>query len=342
LGRHDGYEQDSNFIEFNNYTAYALVPNFLVERLFLKEPAPLQVEEEYNRPFFHQVIRDEYRQINDFRDYYSRWGGVQSVKLWWNLGDPNLKQAYGEGSQEAFRQDCEKVFTTSLKETIGRIKEWEKEWKELSGNKSGNPIVEDASSFRGVSCLQCGLYDLTETNEADRFKIYDLPGILSNLEIQTITKTEFDKLLATTSKKINTPIPKSRFNYCLGFMKLHRYRESRLNWNFTYQGDLKDIAEAYKVMVLARIQVWQPDNYRTSQINATLKKQALVSYVLPFPVIEIRNRLKLPMHFQIYPISDRTSIHGTPPYSIAFGQSALLIDTLAHWLKSKGGESWIV
>ncbi len=342
LGRHDSYEKDEEFIEFNNYIAYALVPNFLVERLFIKNSASLKIGQECDRVFFHQVIRDEYRQINDFRGYYSRWGGVQSLKLCFQLGHPNLKQAYGKGSQEAFRQDCETVFNTSFKKTIGRIKGWEKEWQELSG-ESGNPIVEDASSFRGVSCLQCGLYDLTETNEADRFKTYGLPGILSNLEIETITETEFDRLLAATSQKTNTPIPKSRFNYCLPkFMKLHRYRESRLNWRFTYQGDLKDIAQAYKVMVLTHIQVWQPENYWISQINKKLKKQALVSYVLPFPVAEIRNRLRLPMHFQIYPISDRNSIHGTVPYSIAFGQSALLIDTLAHWLKSKGAESWIV
>jgi CRISPR-associated endonuclease/helicase Cas3 len=48
------------------------------------------------------------------------------------------------------------------------------------------------------------------------------------------------------------------------------------------------------------------------------------------------------MHFQIYPICDRYSFHDTTaPYSIAFGQSALLVDTLAHWLKSKGDEIWI-
>ena len=342
LGRHDGYDKDGKWIEFDSYTAYALIPNFLIERLFLEDSASLGIGQEYDRPFFHQVIRDKYRQINDFRGYYSRWGAVQSVKLCFQLRHPQIKHAYGEGSQEAFREDCEKVFNTSLKKTIAKIKGWEKEWQQLSGNKPGNPIAEDASSFRGVSCLQYSLYDLTETNEADRFKTYGLPGILSNLEIETITKAEFDQLLKASSKKIKTPIPKSRFNYCLGFMKLRNYRESRLNWRFTYQGDLKNIAEAYKVMVLTQIQVWQPENYWISQINKQLKKQALVSYVLPFPVAEIRNRLRLPMHFQIYPISDRSSIHGTIPYSIVFGQSALLIDTLAHWLKSKGDESWIV
>lgn len=343
LGRHNGYEKDGKFIEFNHYTAYALVPNFLVGKLFLENSAPLQVEQKYDRSFFHQAIREQYRQINDFRGYYSRWGAIQSTKLWWQLGHPNIKKVYKEGSQEAFKQDCEKIFNTSLNKTIGRIKRWQTEWHQLSGNKQGNPIVEDASSFRGVSCLQCGLYDLTESNQADRFKTYNLPGILSNLEIETITEAEFKRLLAATSKKINAPIPKSRFNYCLGFMKLHRYREERLNWRFTYQGDLKDIAEAYKVTVLTRIQVWQPENYWISEINKRLFKQALVGYVLPLPMAEIKMRLKLPMHFQIYPIGDRSSIHDpSPPYSIAFGQSALLIDTLAYQLKSKGDESWIV
>ena len=44
-------------------------------------------------------------------------------------------------------------------------------WKEISGTK-GNPIAEDAGSFRGSSSLLCGIYDLTEQNEADRFKTY--------------------------------------------------------------------------------------------------------------------------------------------------------------------------
>ncbi|NEQ39722.1 MAG: hypothetical protein F6K40_27110 [Okeania sp. SIO3I5] len=34
LRRHDGYEKEGNFIRFNNFTAYALIPNFLVEILF--------------------------------------------------------------------------------------------------------------------------------------------------------------------------------------------------------------------------------------------------------------------------------------------------------------------
>jgi CRISPR-associated endonuclease/helicase Cas3 len=116
-----------------------------------------------------------------------------------------------------------------------------------------------------------------------------------------------------------------------------------LNWNFTYSGNLQAIADAWKVQVLVGIQVWQPANPWIREINQQLKKQGLVCYVIPRPVAEVRSRLRLPMHFQIYPIKDQSSLHdGTAPYAIGFSQSALLLDTLAYWFKSKGGEVWVV
>jgi CRISPR-associated endonuclease/helicase Cas3 len=122
-------------------------------------------------------------------------------------------------------------------------------------------------------------------------------------------------------------------------MKLRSYREERLNWKFTYSGDLQSIADAWKVQVLMGIEIWQPENHWAGEINKRLKQQGLVCYVLRRPVADVRMRLRLPMHFQIYPISDQYSIHEpTAPYAIAFGQSALLLDTLACRLESKGGE----
>ncbi|MGE5660000.1 MAG: type I-D CRISPR-associated helicase Cas3' [Actinomycetota bacterium] len=341
LGRHDGYERDGQQITFANFTAYALTPNFLVERLFLGNSPPLESGGMCDRPFFHNQIRDNYRKINDFEGYYSKWGAVQSVKLCWDLGQPVIKQQYAE-SQKAFKDACEQVFNTSLGKVAGKIKGWAQEWQEFSGNKEGNPIAEDACSFRGSSPLQCGIYDLTETSEVDRFKTYDLPGILSNLEIEPMTEAAFMRLLNETAKRIEQPIPKGRFEHCLAFMKLRCYREERLNWRFTYPGQLDEIAGSWKVQVLRGIEVWQPENYWIGELNKRLRKQALVCYTFKRPVAEVRSRLQLPMHFQIYPICDQFSFHDpSPPYAIAFGQSALLVDTLAHWFKSKGEEIWI-
>lgn len=239
-------------------------------------------------------------------------------------------------------RDCQRVFETSLGKVAGAIKKWEKEWQEFSGKKAGNLIAEEATSFRGSSPLQCGLYDLTEPDDRERFKTYDLPGILGNLDIEPMTKAEFLKTRKDVATHTETPIPKSRFEYCLGFMKLLRYREERLNWQFIYPGDLQAIADGWKVQVLAGIEVWQPENPWIADINKRLKRQALVCYVLRLPVTEARVRLRLPMHFQIYPIGDRDAVHTAAPYAIAFGQSALLLDTLTHWLKPKGDEIWIV
>ncbi len=331
LGRHDGFQR---------FTAYALCPKYLIERLFLGESPPLATGGIYDRAFFHEQIREKYRQINDFRGYYPRWGAVQSLKISYQLGHPIIKQQYA-GSQQAFSVDAQRIFQTKLKSVADRMHQWAQDWERLSGKK-GNPIADEAGSFRGSSPLQCGIYDLAEPEEGDRFKTYDLPGILSNLDIEPMTETTFMGKLQTTVERTGQPIAKGRFNYCLAFVKLRGYREERLNWKMIYSGDLQPVANAWKVQVLKGLEVWQPDRPWIHEINQRLKKQALVSYVLGRPVAEVRTRLRLPMHFQIYPICDRYSIHdSTPPYAIAFGQSALLVDTLADWFKSQGGNSWI-
>ncbi|MGA9379797.1 MAG: type I-D CRISPR-associated helicase Cas3', partial [Phormidium sp.] len=340
LGRHDGYQKNDAQIKFDGFTAYTLVPNFLVERLFDGDAPPLQAEGIYDRIFLNNTIREKYRQINDFRGYYSRWGAVQSFRLCWDLGDGKIKQQYAE-SREKFKEACEQVFDTSLRKVAGKISGWAKDWNQLSGKKN-NPIAEDACSFRGSSPLQCGIYDLTETNEIDRFKTYDLPGILSNLEIELWTEAGFMRSLQQTAQRTGQPIPKGRFSHCLAFMKLHNYREERSNWKFAYPGDLTAIADAWKVQVLTGVEIWQPDNRWATEINKRLRKEGLVCYVIRRPVSEVRMRLRLPMHFQIYPIGDNYSFHDAiAPYSVAFGQSALLLDTLAYRFKSEGGELWI-
>lgn len=341
LGRHDDYKRDGREIKFNKFTAYALVPNFFVERLFAGDSPPLEAQGIYDRIFLHNTIRDKYRQINNFQGYYSRWGAVQSFRLLYNLSDRTIQQQYAQ-SREKFQAACEDVFGISLRKIAGRVRGWAEEWQQLSGRK-GNPIADEACSFRGSSPLQCGLYDPYETNAGDRFKTYDLPGILSNLEIDLWTKTEFMKSLDKTAQSTKQPIAKGRYAHCLAFMKLKSYREERSNWKFTYPGDLRAIADAWKVQVLTGIEIWQPNNRWVTEINKHLRIKGLVCYVMRRSVHEVRMRLQLPMHFQIYGISDNYSFHDpNPPYAIAFGQSALLLDTLAYWFKGEGGEMWIV
>ena len=339
LGRHDGYDRNSEKVTFDGFTAYALVPKFFAERLFDGEDPPFVEEETYNRHFLHETIRESYRSINDFRGYYSRWGAYQSLAIATRLNHKTIKQQYA-GSLEDFSKNCEKVFNQKLRSLFGRVKGWETDWQELSGKKNGNPIYEDACSFRGSSPLQCGLYDLTEENPADRYKTYGLPGVLSNLEVEVWTKAAFLRSLEETAKATGIPIPKGRFEHCLVFLKLRAYQEERLDWKFTYPGSLA--SHTNQVKVLTGLEIWQPDNPWTSELNKKLRQQGLVSYVAAQTVPNIRYQLRLPMHFQIYPVSDRSSYHESkPPYSVAFGQSALLIGTLGYRLKQKASEAFI-
>lgn len=348
LGRHQGYvNADGQKIEFDRFVAYTLVPNYLIERLFEKADAPFTTNGIYDCAFLSENIYTTYRKINDFKNYYSRWGALQSFDLHCRLGHRTIAQQY-EGSRKQFQADCEGVFKVNLGKVAGKCKalkaEWQEKFPKPDGSKrTGNPIAEDASSFRGSSPLQCGLYDMTEPNEGERFKTYDLTGILSNLEIEPMTKAEFMRLLKETSERTGQPIPQSRFDYCMGFMKLLSYRDERSNWRFTYNGDLKEIADSWKVQVLSGIGIWQSDNRWIGKVNERLKEKAIVAYVLNRSVSEIKARLLLPMHFQIYGIcAQQTLLDPVPSYAIAFGQSALLLDTLAYTFKNKkGGEIWI-
>ncbi|MFN5964546.1 MAG: type I-D CRISPR-associated helicase Cas3', partial [Pseudanabaena sp.] len=260
LGRHQGHvNADGQEIKFAQFVAYTLAPNYLIERLFEKADSPFANNGIYDRAFLSVNIYTTYRKINDFKNYYSRWGALQSFDLYRKLGHKTITQQYAV-SRDQFRTDCEEVFGVSLGKVAGKVKACQTDWQEKFNKDKGNPIAEDASSFRGSSPLQCGLYDMTEPNESDRFKTYDLTGILSNLEIEPMTEAAFMRLLKETSERTGQPIPKSRFEYCMGFMKLLSYREERSNWKFAYNGDLKEVADSWKVQVLSGIGVWQPDN----------------------------------------------------------------------------------
>jgi CRISPR-associated endonuclease/helicase Cas3 len=348
LGRHQGYvNADGQEVKFDKFMSYTLAPNYLIERLFEKADSPFATNGIYDRAFLSENIYTAYRKINDFKNYYSRWGALQSFDLHCRLGHKTIAQQY-EGSRKQFQDDCERVFNVNLGKVAGKFKalkaEWQEKFPKLDGSKpTGNPIAEDASSFRGSSPLQCGLYDMTEANECDRFKTYDLSGILSNLEIEPITEAAFMRSLKETSELTGQAIPKGRFEHCMGFMKLLNYREERSNWRFTYNGSLKEIADSWKVQVLSGLGVWQPDNRWIDKVNERLKKQAIVCYVLNHSVAEVKARLRLPMHFQVYGICDQqTLLDPVPSYAIAFSSSALLLDTLAYTFKNKkGGEIWI-
>ncbi|HBL14713.1 MAG TPA: type I-D CRISPR-associated helicase Cas3' [Cyanobacteria bacterium UBA11162] len=321
LGRHKGFEV---------YQAYALLPNFIVERLFEMEKHPLQDGETCDRITFSNAIRTHYGYVNEFKQYPKRWGGVQSACVHLELKQSfQMQQQYPEAADQ-FAADIESALGITIKQMYARLfRCMEKEKKK---------IIEEARSFRGISQLDCGIYDGTNPDEPERerFKTYNLPSLLSNFTFEWMEKNDF----MAQAKKAG--LATSRFDEALCYLQLTGYRELREDWQFyCARDDLGEIAKSGKVQILKGLEVTGGINHRgINQISRRLENRGLVCFISDRDRATLRAKLGLPIHFQAYGLSDRTE-ERKPPYTIAFGRSALLLETLTwHW-KPKEDEGWI-
>jgi CRISPR-associated endonuclease/helicase Cas3 len=320
LGRHEG---------FSVYQAYALIPNFLVASLFYgkgQESAPLAHDAEYDRVSFTQVIRDSWSFVNQFETYPKRWGAVQSVCMHTELRKKFMAETYPE-AQHGFRTDVENALQVSLGKKYGQVSDWLKHKQ--------HKIIDEARSFRGSSQLNCAIYDTTNPAEPerDRFKTYHLPGLLSNFVFDPNPIEQDDFLQRVKAAQL----PTRRFEDALCYLCLRDYREVRGNWHFLYsKDDFNDIKRLGRVQILKGLEV-------TTGLNAmsrALSRHGMVCYISDRDRAYLRTKLGLPMQFQAYGLSDRQD-DPNPPYTIAFGQSALMLETLIWYWKPREDEAWI-
>ena len=315
LGRHPG---------FDIYQAYALLPNFIVERLFEAENHPLQDGETRDRISLSDAIRQHYGYVNEFRQYPKRWGTIQSACVHLELEkNYQMKTKYPEAGDN-FAADIQQALGITIKQMraqLCRCREKEK-----------NKIIEEARSFRGISQLDCGIYDATTPDEPEkeRFKTYNLPSLLSNFHFELMTSADFME----RAKKVGLAV--SRFEKALCYLKLTGYRELREDWQFyCSRDDLGEIAKSGKVQILKDLEV----TGGTNEISRKLSNRGLVCFISDRDRATLRAKCGLPVHFQAYALSDR--FDGKANYTIAFGRSALLLETLIwHW-KPQQDEGWI-
>ncbi|AFZ27294.1 CRISPR-associated helicase, Cas3 family [Cylindrospermum stagnale PCC 7417] len=319
LGRHQG---------FATYHAYALIPNFLVARLFEDKSRPLHDTETYDRIQFNDAINQFWSGKNQFERYPQRWGGIQSAYIYSKLqGNHHIKEKYPEVAQK---------FGTSVQNALGiSMKQMNAQFYRCQ-NEGKTKIIDEARSFRGSSQLDCAIYDLTNPDEpeAERFKMYNLPGILSNFIFELWDKNSF------IAKAEKTGVITTRFDKALCYLKLRDYREVREDWHFYYPGNLRELAKSSKVQVLNDLEICQRHGYGINQISDAVSRRKLVCFISDRDRNYLRATLGLPIHFQAYAITNEPEDR-RPSYTIAFGQDALLLETLTwHW-KPKDDEGWI-
>ncbi|WP_096626542.1 type I-D CRISPR-associated helicase Cas3' [Calothrix sp. NIES-3974] len=316
LGRHPG---------FSIYQAYALIPNFLVARLFVEESHPLEENQTYDRINFTDAIRSVWINRNEFERYPQRWGGMQSADIYSKLC--RMKEKY---------PDVAKKFGTHIQKALGiSIKQINAQFYRCQ-NEGKNKIIDEARSFRGSSQLDCAIYDLTNPDEpeTDRFKTYHLPGILSNFIFEIWDKNSFMEKAKTAG------VSTKRFEKALCYLKLKDFRDVREDWYFYYPGNIREFAQTSKVQLLKNLEICQPHGYGIQQISDAVSRRKLVCFISDRDRNYLRAVLRLPMHFQIYPLTNQPENRGSW-YSIAFGQDALLLETLTWYWKPKEDEGWI-
>jgi CRISPR-associated endonuclease/helicase Cas3 len=321
LGRHAGYVNESGAeIRFTAFQAYALVPQFIHERMFekpdeLSGAPPLREGDDYERGAFFEMLRATYPPVNEFDSYAQHWGGLQSAFVYSSLERKEIKTAY-EDVREILRNDYESTFKFKLDSQLSRMWRYERNPKEKA-------ILEVARSFRGGSALQCGVIDLTVEAGPQQFKTYELPGLLTNCVIAgVLTEEDFKKRAEAAGVAI------SKFRFCHLFLAICDYRQEPARWRFFLPTDLNDpernpVLDAVKVF--KGFEISQTESEYENQINKRLKTIPLVNYIVRNNSFETKLRLSLPQLFPLYHLDDRYTINDPKPiYCVAFGQEALL------------------
>lgn len=331
LGRHDGYEDaNGRSVRFEAFRAYALAPNFIYERLFEKPDQQtgvmkLSEGEHYNRPEFFDVLRDIYPPINEFNHYAQEWGGLQSACVFKALESKELNAAYEEIKTE-LHDNYERAFNINLNSKLGQLRKY-REGGEFFQEQE---ILDAARSFRGGSGLECAVIDTTVPDGPEQFKTYDLPGLLTNCVIaEVLLKEEF------TERALAANVEPAKFRYSEFYLVISQYRERPARWNFHLETDLDNITidrvRAMNCFTVAKTESeWEPE------INRRLRRKRLVCYIVQQDNFGAKRKCRLPQLFPLYPLTDRYTINDRQPsHSVAFGQEALMIQTLFKHYKGK-------
>ena len=310
LGRHAG---------FSSYQAYALVPDFILERL----QQALQGYDEIERTTFNAAVRGAYPEEQDFEHYTHRWGVVQAAHVL-----EALKSQQGRDANQEFyvalMQQYEQIYGTLDKPVM--TKACRKYWR-LS--KNSPEVLKDLLSFRGQSPLDCGVWDLTATQTRDGSSLltYDLFFLLANTEFEVIEEEDFMREVRRRR------LDEREFRKKLLYLKVHTYVPERLNLILGQNITLSERPDAlHQLVVWSNFAVREPQHIWRDRVNKRLKSLSLSCIVSDLQPAELKRKYRLGGVFPVYRLQDAIG----SDYSIVFGQEALLLESLLFFRPTGG------
>ena len=324
LGRHE---------EFEAYCAHALVPRFVLERL----TADLGNEQAVSRERFNKAIREAFPTEQEFKQYTKIWGPIQAVHV---LKELEAQQGKGNlDENRAFRQALtthyDNMYRLSDKPEQSAMEKASKKYWKL---KNSYPeVLKELLSFRGQSVLDCGVWDMSdpEKHPNGTFITYDLFFLVANTNFEVIEEDDFLEEVRQRSLEVRD------FQQKLLYLKVHDYVQERSSVQIGVNKSLlsADANEQYlhRLLVLSGLVVQEPRAEWIDRVNDALRKQRLTCIISGIKRQEIKQKLQLSGVFPVYRLQDKLGSE----YSVAFGQDAILLDSILRF-RSSGGSSYLM
>ncbi|NLH00074.1 MAG: type I-D CRISPR-associated helicase Cas3' [Chloroflexi bacterium] len=329
LGRHCAYTRNGRTIPFETYTAYALVPQWVQEALFIgKAGAPplLHTDDAVDREQLQTAIRCAYPQPASFSRYAQTWGKFQTMHILGGLGAPTVREQYKD-----IRPNLSQCYRQTFQIRLGEADKQEY----LILKKEQKELFDEVISFRGGSYFAIGVIDDNETG-ANKFKNGDLLQLAPNAQLEKLSEEEFYRAAESHG------IPRRFFEQHnpLGFYRHIDWLEQRQEFGFFLDQDISTwSADRFgRALLLNRLQL-DTSIPGIHSINKQLSRRSIPALIcLDTEPLNLKRQLRLPMLFSLYPLKSRDFRNGC----IAFGRQALLLETrLRNTPLNPGGTAFI-
>lgn len=327
LGRHTGYTRNGETHTFTTFQAYALVPDFVYERLsrgYDDAPALLEAGSSITRDTLREVIEAAFPPPATFPLYLKHWGRFQPAHVIASLMSPPIRDNYADLA-DRLQQRYEATFGIRLSNAWGMAKRMKAEGREL--------LVQEARSFRGGTPFTCGVLVPASGDTDLEPQTYDLFWLLANAELELLDEAAFFAA-GPPSSAMASAIRRSK---PVAFVRLLAYRHERSDLMVRLPADIANWGPErhHNAQVLSGLKVELSGVPWLNEVNRRLAQRKVVGLLAPGShPLELRRCLRLPLLFPLHHYEDVNGGRGC----IAFARQALILDTALRYRKLNGDQ----
>lgn len=339
LGRLARYRPNEAFAHYEAHALFSGRTPWLYDK-FIEALAQRNVRDgsEVDRP---TVLRDAvsaaFPNATDFRRYIKRWGALQAAHVLVTLEDRTHGGSYDQIATKLRGQYAQALGLKNINSAIAQYRRL-RPAKNEEGSTACKAILDEVLAFRGTSPFQVGVWD--DTVDPAAFMSYDAFVIAQSADFCLADAESYSLALAARYPNPNDQQALLvRWSYVLKrdddplVLYVEAFRAEREG--LVLQIDRFDPHQLSQVQLLKGLSIKQPRREEIRLLNAILRKQPVIGYITKRTVAELRRMLRLPAFFPLYQLEDSHERR----YTLALGQTALLLEAQALWLAKKDEEN---